>query len=276
MTIRHLLLILVVITTFHACKNVINEPEINALEGLTKLKEGYAYGSSAKVELWGKKNFFVGYNPLTVVVYDSLKPLQKITDAHIHFTPVITNGTGVLALEQASPVENPDETPVNGVFPGAISFIKASGINDSWKLGVSVHNHKYDKEGEIIFDITVDDITPSLINTFASITADNSKFVLSMVKPTNPKEGLNDIEFLLNKNANSLEWTTDDTYTVEINPEMLDMWYGSHISINTKNIGNGHYTSSFDFPMVGEWKVNVIVKKNGVPVSENLYFTLKI
>jgi len=276
MKIRYIIFFLIVITIINACKNVINEPEINALEGLTKLKEGYALGASAKVELWGKKNFFVGYNILTVVVYDSLKPLQKITDAHIHFTPVITIGTGVLASEQGTPVENPDETSVNSVFPGAISFIKASGINDSWKLGVSVHNHKYDKEGEIIFDITVDELTPSLINTFTSINADSSKFVLSTVKPTNPKEGLNDIEFLLNKNVNSLEWTTDDTYTVEINPEMQDMWYGSHININTKNIGNGHYTSSFDFSMAGEWKVNVIVKKNGVPVSQNLYFTLKI
>lgn len=272
MKFKYFILIFLVAATFFSCENENTEPEINALEGLTKLKEGYAIGASAKVELWGKKNFFVGYNNLTVVVYDSLKPLQKITDAHIHFTPVISIGT----VEQACPVENPDEEVVNGVFPGAISFIKSSGANDSWKLGISVHNHKYKKGGKMIFDITVDDLTPSLINTFTSISADSSKFVLSLVKPTNPKMGLNDIEFLLNKSVNPLEWTTDNTYTVEINTEMPDMWYGSHLFTNTQNIGNGHYTSNFDFSMGGEWRVNVIVKQNGVVVSQDLYFTLNI
>jgi len=267
------LILLIIIAILYSCKSVINEPVINTLEGLTKLKEGYALGASAKVELWGKKNFFVGYNKLTVVVYDSLNLKQKILSAHINFIPVVTAVSGTLTSAQASPVEDPDETSVNGVFPGAIAFIKASDINDSWKLGIHVHNHKYDKEGEAIFDITVDDLTPSLVNTFASINADKTKFELTLVKAT-VNGSINNIEFLLNKNLSLLEWTIDDNYTVEFDPEMVDMFYAAHTSISTKNIGNGHYTGSFDFSMVGEWKVNVIVKNNDIPISQNLYFTL--
>jgi hypothetical protein len=96
------------------------------------------------------------------------------------------------------------------------------------------------------------------------------------LKPINPKGGLNDLEFLLNKNVRLSEWTTDDAYTIEFDPEMVDMWYAAHTTIPAKNIGNGHFTGSFDFSMDGEWKVNVIIKKNSVPVSQNLYFTLKI
>lgn len=275
MKFKYFLPILVVFTTLFSCKNTSNDP-VNPLEGLTKLKEGYAIGASAKVELWGTKNFFAGYNTITVVLYDSLKPQEKITDAHIHFTPVVSGETGTSTIEQASPVENPNETPVNNVFPGAIAFVRGSDINNSWKLGVAVHNHKYDKEGEVIFDIIVDNSTPSIVNTFTSITADSTKFALTLIKPTNPKEGSNNIEFLLNKNDSSLGWTTDDAYTVAIYPEMTDMWYASHNIVSTKNTGNGHFTSSFDFSMPGEWRVNVIIKKNDVPVSQNLYFTINI
>jgi len=275
MKINYLIFLLFIVTTFHSCKSSINEPVINPLDGLTKLKEGYALGASARVELWGKKNFFVGYNHLIVVVYDSLNLQQKITGAHVNFIPVVTAGSGTTTPEQASPVEDPDETAINGVFPGAIAFIKASDINDSWKLGIHVHNHKYDKEGELIFDIKVDDLTPSPVNTFTSITADSSKFVLTMLNPTT-KGSIYNLEFLLNKNMSLLEWTTDDSYTVEFDPEMVDMFYAAHTSLPAKNTGNGHYTGTFDFSMEGEWKVNVIVKKNNVPVSQNLFFTLNI
>ena len=277
MKIRHLISILVVITTLYSCKNASNEPVINPLEGLTKLKEGYVIGAAVKFELWGKKIFFVGYNNLTVVLYDSLNLKVKITDAHIHFTPVVSIGNGASVIEQASPVENPNEVPVNDVFPGAVSFIKASDSTDSWKLGIAVHNHKYDKEGEVVFDITVDNSASSLVKTFTSTSADSTRFVLTLVKPTTPKEGLNDIEFLLNTETVSLlDWTTDDSYMVEINTEMQDMWYSSHSFILTKNIGNGHYTGSFDFSMKGEWRINVNIKQNGVLLSQNLYFTLNI
>jgi hypothetical protein len=277
MKFKYLISVLIIFTIFYSCKDATNEPVINPLEGLTKLKEGYAIGASAKVELWGKKNFFAGYNNLTVVLYDSLNLKVKITDAHIHFSPVVSVGIGTSATQQTSPAENPNEVPVNDVFPGAVSFIKASDSTDSWKLGIAVHNHKYDKEGEVIFDITVDNnAAASLVKTFTSTSADSTRFILSLIKPTIPKEGLNDIELLLNENESSLGWTTDDIYKVEINPEMLDMWYSSHSFISTKNIGNGHYTVSFDFSMKGEWKINVNIKQNGVLLSQNLYFTLNI
>jgi hypothetical protein len=276
MKLRCIISFLVVLTICYSCKNTSNDPVINPLEGLTKLKEGYAIGASAKVELWGKKNFFAGYNNLTVVLYDSLNLKVKITDAHIHFLPVVSIGNGSSATQQASPVENPNEVPVNDVFPGAISFIKATDSTDSWKLTVGVHNHKYDKEGEVVFDIAVDNSTPSLINTFTSTSADSTKFMLTLIKPLIPKEGLNDIELLLNENVSLVGWTTDDSYTVEINTEMPDMWYSSHSFVSTKNTANGHFTSSFDFSMVGAWKININIKHYGIILSKNVYFNLNI
>jgi len=276
MKFRYLVSIFIILSTLYSCKNASNEPIINPLEGLTKLKEGFAIGAAVKVELWGKKNFVAGYNSLTVVLYDSLNLKVKITDAHIHFLPVVSIGSGASTTQQASPVENPDEVPANDVFPGAISFIKASDSTDSWKLGVAVHNHKYDKEGEVIFDIAVDNSTSSVVNTFTSTGADSTKFMLTLIKPTTAKEGLNDIELLLNENVSSVGWTTDDSYTVEINTEMPDMWYSIHNFVITKNTGNGHYTGTFDISMGGQWKISINVKQNGVLLSKNVYFILNM
>ena len=257
-----------------SCTKDNEETVIDPLAGLTKLKEGYALGASAKVEIWGKKNFFVGYNNLVVVLYDSLNLKEKITDAHIHFMPVMTMKMGMMTMQHACPVENPDETAVNNVFPGAVAFIMATEMNGTWKLGVSVHNHKYDKEGEADFDISVDNPTTSILSVFTSQSADSSKLVLSLVQPTAPKVGMNDIEFTIHKKADMMNFPADNSYTIEITPEMPSMGHGSPNNVNPVNTGNGHYKGKVNFTMTGEWKVNVLVKKGGTTVSKNAYFNI--
>jgi len=276
MRTKYILFLLVALASLNACKNTKDEVGINALDGLVKLKEAYAIGASAKVEIWGKKNFFVGYNNITAVVYDSINTAVRITDAHIHFVPIVTTTGGATAIEKASPVENPNETAVNGVFPGAISFIKASDANNTWKLTLLVHNHKADKEGEVTFDISVDNPSQSLLTTFTSTSADASQFALFLVKPSTPKLGVNAIELALYKNGGLLEWTVDNSYTVEIYPVMPDMGPESPNNIVTTNAGNGHYTGSFELSMSGLWNVNVFVKKNGTTISPNFYFAIKL
>lgn len=251
---------------FFSCSKDNEEMSIDPLAGFTKLKEGYAIGASAKVEIWGKKNFFVGYNNLVVVLYDSLNLKEKITDAHIHFMPLMD----MEGMKHAAPVENPDETAVNDVFPGAIAFI----MGGTWKLGVQVHNHKYDKEGEAEFDITADNPSTSVLSVFTSQSADSSKLILSLVEPTAPKVGMNDIEFTIHKKIDMMNFPADDSYTIEITPEMPSMGHGSPNNVNPVNTGNGHYKGKVNFTMTGEWKVNVAVKKGGNTVSKNAYFNI--
>jgi hypothetical protein len=269
-----LLYIFVFSAFLYSCKKDNVEDILNPLDGLIKLKDGYALGAQAKVEIWGRKNFFAGYNNLVVVVYDSLNLKEKITDAHIHFFPVMTMGMGGMAMQHASPVENPDETAVNGVFPGAVTFIMGTTSDGSWKLTVAVHNHKYDKEGEADFDITVDNPTNSMVSVFKSQTADSSKLVLSLVEPTSPKVGMNDIEFTIHQMADMMDFIPDDSYSIEITPEMPSMGHGSPNNVNPVNTSNGHYKGKVNFTMTGEWKVNVLVKKNGTTVSKNAFFNI--
>src|ERR1035437_8687804 len=93
--------ILSVCAVLISCKNNYEVPLIDPLVGHTKLKEGYVIGASAKIEIWGSKNFFVGTNNLVVVLYDSLNLKEKITDAHIHFMPLMTMGMGTISMQQS-------------------------------------------------------------------------------------------------------------------------------------------------------------------------------
>ncbi len=272
--LKLLIVVLAIAPLFFSCENKNEENLSNPLTGLIKLNDGYAMGASAKVEIWGKKNFFVGYNNLVVVLYDSLNLNEKITDAHIHFLPVMTMGMGDMQMQHAAPVENPEEEAINEVFPGAIAFIMATNPEGSWKLGISVHNHKYDKEGEAEFDITVDNPSTSVLTVFTSQSADSSKLVLSLVEPTKPKVGMNDIEFTLHRMADMMDFPPDDSYTIEITPEMPSMGHGSPNNVNPVNTGNGHYKGKVNFTMTGEWRVNVAVKKDGNTVSKNAYFNI--
>ena len=276
---RNILIILCGIllsTLLFSCKNdpVINP--VNPLEGYIKLKDGYATGASVKVEIWGKKNFFTGYNSLKVVLYDSLNLSAKITDAHISFSPLMTMGMGSMAIQHACPVENPDPTAVNGVFPGAIAFIMGSSTTASWNLGVAVHNNKFNKDGLANFDITVDNPVNSLISVFTSQTADSTKLILALVEPANPKIGMNDIEFTIHQKAGMLDFPSDNSYTIEINPEMPGMGHGSPDNVNPVNTGIGHYKGKVNFTMTGDWKVNVVIKKNGVIVRGDLFFNISL
>ena len=273
--LKFIFLISISVSLF-SCENTNDENAIDPLDGLTKLKEGYALGASAKVEIWGKKNFFVGYNNLAVVVYDSLNPKEKITDAHIQFLPLMTLGMGAMAIQHACPVENPDETAIDDVFPGALAFIMPTTTSGTWKLGVAVHNHKNDKDGVANFDISVDNPTTSALSVFTALAPDNNKLVLSIIEPSKPKVGINDIEFTLHRKVSMMDWPADDSYTIEITPEMPSMGHGSPNNINPVSSGNGHYKGKVNFTMTGEWKINVLVKKDGNTISKDVYFNLTL
>jgi hypothetical protein len=85
---------------------------------------------------------------------------------------------------------------------------------------------------------------------------------------------MNEIEFTLHRKASMMSWPADSTYTIEITPEMPSMGHGSPNNVNPTHVGNGHYKGKVNFTMTGEWKVNVVVKKDGTPVSNNASFTI--
>ena len=273
-SIKILTILTISVLLFSCKKEETDNNTINPLEGLTKLSEGYATGAGMKVEIWAEKNFFAGYNKLVAAVYDSINTSQKITDASITFMPLMSMGMGETAFEHSSPVENPSAADANGVFTGAIAFTMPTSSEGTWSLGIKVKNNATGKEGKAEFNITVDNPTPSVITVFTALEENDPKLVLSFLEPKKPIVGMNDIEFTLHQKKTMMEWPVLDNYTIEITPEMPSMGHGSPNNVNPTSTGNGHYKGKVNFTMTGEWKINVVVKKDGTAVSENLFFTI--
>ena len=240
-----------------------------APEGLLKLKEGYAAG--AKVEVWAKKNFFQGFNNLTIVLLDSANTKDTLKDAHIHLLPYMT----MPGMKHACPVENPATIAVNGVFQGSIAFVMAS-MGGTWDLGIKVHNHKTGKGGTAMFtNITVDSPTNTVLKVFK--TPANGVLVLSMLTPLTPKVGVNDIEFTIHKKLNELEWPADTTFTLAIEPTMPSMGHGSPNNVNPIHYKNGHYKGKVNFTMTGEWKIGIVLNNDTtIGTSANRYFNITL
>lgn len=259
-----------------SCEEDNSSSTTDPLANYTKLHEGYALGAATKVEVWAPKSFFVGYNQVALVLYDSLNLANRVTDAHIYLMPKMTMGMGETTMTHACPVENPAEEAVDGVFNGAVIYQMASSTDGAWQLAVKLHNHATDKEGTATFAVEVTAPSPSVQTVFTATSSDASKLILTMVEPQSPKVGINEIEFTLHRKASMMEFPADDTYTIEIEPEMPSMGHGSPNNVNPTNIGNGHYSGKVNFTMTGEWRINVVVKKDGVAVSSGLYFNVTL
>ena len=265
------LLFLILFLVFSCDKEKETTNTVNPLDGNTKLYEGYALGAAAKVEIWGAKNYFTGYNKLKVVVYDSLHITEKITDAQVSFYPEMTMKMSSMTVIHTAPVENPVSESVNGVFEGVVVFQMPSTADGTWKLDVKVIN-KNGKTGKVTANITVDNPTNPVCK--AITTTDNISLIVAMVKPINPQVGVNDFELTIHKKVSMMQFPNDDSYTVEITPEMPSMGHGSPNNVNPVLTTNGHYLGKVNFTMTGTWRINVLLKKNDQAVSSNLYFDI--
>jgi len=217
-----------------------------------------------------------------VVLLDSINPTDTLKDAHVYFKPVMTMvQTMGMPMTHTCPVENPAKDAVNGVFTGAVAFVMPTSVGGTWKLGIQLHNHKNNKIATVNFDVTVDTPAATVMTSFSDSTANASKLFLSILQPSLPKVGVNDVEFTLHKKVSMTAWPADSTYLVEITPSMPSMGHGSPYNVHPKHVGNGHYKGKVNFTMTGDWKIDVVVKKVGANkdttvVSKDIYFNITL
>ena len=274
MKIYNILYIIPLLFAITACEKENDTGTESPLDGLTKLSEGYAIGASAKVEIWGKENYFAGYNNLSVVLYDSLDLSRKITDAHITFEPMMYMDMGMMTHTHATPVENPGQEATEGVFKGAIVFIMPTSDAGDWKLVVNIDNHNNGKNGEAEFDITVDSPEESRVVSFISDNPVVDTFFVSLVQPKDPQVGINDFEVAVFSRNGAMDYPEVEDLSITIEPEMPSMGHGSPNNENPVHQDNGHYMGKVNFTMTGWWKVNLTIQDGEDIMTDNISFDI--
>lgn len=261
-------LILLIIS---GCKNDENPvTPTDPFEGLTKITEAYATGAGMKVQLWSEKPLFVGYNKLYIAVLDSASN-KFVTDAHVSLNPMMDMGM----MQHSAPYENPKSTiAVNNLFPCAAVFIMSS-MGGTWRLNVQVHNHTTNIEGDASLPITVNEVTPPVMKSIVALN-DSSKLFISYLKPSKLNVGINDFEITIHRRSTMMSFPPDSGYTVVLTPEMPSMGHGSPNNVDPVHSGNGHYKGKVNFTMTGDWRLNLDIFKNGVPVDTTLFFDVTL
>jgi hypothetical protein len=265
-TFIYLLLFVVISVIIFSCSKDTDHSEQDPTAGLTKVTEGYAAGASAKVVLYTKgSSITTGYTKFYVELFDSLSG-QRIEDAHIQLNPMMDMGT----MMHSSPYENPpSEEAVNKLFPCSVTFIMSS-MGGTWTLKINVHNHNNDKEGVITIPITVNEPVKSKQKSFTALH-NGAKYFISLIEPSSPKIGINDMEIAIYKKVSMMSWPADSSLSVSLTPEMPTMGHGSPNNVDPVHIGKGHYKGKVNFTMTGFWRLNLDFM-SGVAVADTTQY----
>lgn len=261
------LLVLLSIGTFFACddESSSSKSDVDATPSIL-ISEGYS--SKTKITIRAKEALHVGYNKLYIQVKDSATG-KLVDDVHIHFQPMME----MMTMSHSAPTESVSQTTQDVKDYIAIGFypIMASNSMEGWNLEFEIHRHDLDLE--VPYTVKKTWIAAdTLIKNF--IASDNSaKTFVTLLNPVKPtKSGSYKFEIAVHYKKDMNTFPFDSTLTVEIDPRMPSM--ENHTSANNVNpvhLKNGHYFGDVNFSMTGDWKVNLVFKRNGVKVGETYF-----
>jgi len=220
------------------------------------------------VELLAKETLFQGYNKLYLDIRKN-SGNSRVTQASVKLLPLMH----MTMMTHAAPAENPKDIPNDdGYFEGAVVFIMPSNPDEGWTLEVAL-----DAGGE---KDTVSLAIPEVkgleeareFNVVSEATG--RTYFVSLVEPSAPKVGLNEIEFTVHYRENMLSFPAAEDLSIAIEPEMPSMNHGSPNNVNPVHTGNGHYKGKVNFTMTGWWRVNIDLSQGGQAIGENLSFDI--
>jgi len=216
-------------------------------ENLTLL--GTQYTTGMKVNLYSDTILFVGYNKIYIEVNDSVTG-TTVNDAHIELMPMMDMGS----MQHSCPYDNPvSNVSVNGKYPCDVVLIMPSTAG-SWTLETNVHNHITNAEGSVVFPLNVANPTYS---TLKSKVVNGSTYFISMIDPSKPIVGINDLLVKVNKRVTMMDFPNDSFYTYSVYPWMPSMGHSSPNNVNPVYTTEGMYDGKVNFTMTGDWRITL-------------------
>jgi hypothetical protein len=247
------------------------ETPVNPTENMVNLGETYIPGTSSKATVYSLRALFTGYNEIYAVFTDSVDG-SKLNNGHFRINPVMDMGT----MQHSTPVENSeDSVAVNNLFKSAVVF-SMPGNSQQWNLKLFFHNHKNNKTGTGTLGVNVTDSNPLKLKTTTLSADSNAAVLISILQPSAPKVGINDIEFTIHKNKDNNNYPAVTNYVMEIEPNMPSMGHGSPNNVNPVHTQNGHYKGKVNFTMTGLWQIKLKLYKNGNLISSDQSFEMTL
>jgi hypothetical protein len=258
----YLFIIALTAITISSCQKDDNVEIEDPKSLLLKISETYAIGSAAKVELWSNTALSTGHQNLFIALYDSVTN-KSISTATVQIMPMMEMNMNGMKMNHSAPMESPESiTAINTLFPcSAVFTMPSNGTDGIWRMKIMVKKEGQSKFGLADMPIPVKQSNPERVKNITA--ADGTKLTIAYIFPLKPKVGVNDFEISIHRKQDMMTFPADDSYTIVMTPEMPSMGHGSPNNINPLHIKNGHYKGKVNFTMTGDWRINLVLNKDG-------------
>jgi len=240
----------------------IEDPKKN----LIKIADAFAIGSAAKVELWSGAELGTGYQKLYIALSDSASG-KALNRSSVQILPMMDMDMNGTKTSHSAPLENPESMEAdNTLYPCAAVFtMPSSGESGKWRMIVMVKKEGQTKYGKAEMAIQVKQSTLERVKNLTA--ADGTKIIVAYVSPSSPKVGVNDFEIAVFKRLDMMTFPAEDNFSITMTPEMPSMGHGSPNNVNPVLTKNGHYKGKVNFTMTGDWRINLVLNKEGKSTS---------
>ena len=229
----------------------------NEVTGLTKIQD--LINDTHTIELFNTTGQFkTGYNAISLRVIDNTTN-SYVEDANLSWIPMMQMPT----MEHSSPKSTITKTlGKDTVYDGFIIYQMTNLDGSGWSLTVN-----YTING---IDYTVTDAITVLQNdnqnSASFMGSDDSKYIVALVEPNDPKIAINNLKVGLFKMENMMTFPVVEDFTITLDPRMPGM--GNHTSPNntdlTYNSAEQMYNADLALTMTGYWVLNLkLLNTNG-------------
>lgn len=235
---------------FTSCSKSDDEPVVNELSGLTKIKE--ITNDTHIIELYNTKGALQqGYNEISLRIKNKLNGSYEKT-ATVTWQPIMH----MSMMSHSCPFSAVQKTTANGtLYKGYVVFQMAQNNTEYWDIKLD-----YTIDGVAYSITSVIDVPASEHKNITTFTGtDGAKYVMAYMAPETPKVAVNDFKVGLWKMQSMMSFTVVDGYQVNIDPRMPSMGnHGSPNNVNATQIKAGDfYAGKLSLTMTGYWKINL-------------------
>jgi hypothetical protein len=243
-----------------SCENsnnekLLEEPDLYQIGEFTD--NGLTVGAYSDIPL------FVGYNILYLEVH---KDGEKLNNLDIKMMPLMH----MEAHSHSSPLEGPGYLRHGeyDLFRSAIVFTMPSVMMGTWELEITIRERNQEEViAQGVIDLDVGD--SDRVITF--MTEDESRYVLTWVKPDDPQTGSNDLLVTLHQRETMMSFPPVTDAIIAFEPWMPSMDHGSSNNSDPVHENDGHYRGIVNFNMTGDWELRFEISRNGDDLGYHVF-----
>ena len=244
-----------------ACSELNDETDLVSDPGLFKLGEFTDNGLT--VIAYSESPLSVGYHDIYLEAHEDG---VRFDQPHFHFNTMMHMEHHAHASPFAGPGHDRDK--VFDLYKAWAIFTMPGGMAGKWELQITVFDRDhsgFEAKGSI--ELEVED--SNRVKTF--LTDNEERYVLTLIGPSDPEIGLNDLIVALHKRESMMKFSPVLNADMDFEPWMPSMDHGSNNNVTPVHEENGFYKGQVNFNMTGDWELRFEIESDGEDLGNHTF-----